>query len=191
MKTIEIQANRRNDAELGKTGSKAIRKSDTVPCVVYFNSVATPVKISTKDIKRILNTPETYLINLNIDGQIAQVVTKHADFHPVTDKVLHVEFIQVSNDRKVEVSLPVKLTGNAVGVTKGGKLMLKLRKIKVKGFVDKLPSEVEVNISSLDLGGTILIKDVVFDEIEVTSPPTSAVASVEIPRSLRSAMKGK
>lgn len=191
MKTIEIKANRRNDAELGKTGSKAVRRGDTVPCVVYFNSEATSIKVPVKEIKEILFTPETYLINLDLDGEITQVIVKHADYHPITEKILHVEFVRVTEDLKVEVYLPVKLIGNAVGVTKGGKLMLKLRKIRVKGFVNKLPSHVDVNISGLDLGGTVLVKDVVFEGIDVTSPSTSAVASVEIPRSLRSQMKAK
>lgn len=191
MKTIDIKAEKRTEAELGKTGSKTMRRSDTVPCVVYFNSEATHVKIPLKEVKSIIYTPETYLINMDLGNETIQAIIKHADYHPVTDKIFHIEFIRVTDDRKVEVSLPVKLTGSAVGVTKGGKLMQKLRKIKVKGFISKLPSEVAINISALDLGGNIQIKDVTFEDIEVTSPATSAIASVEIPRSLRSQLKAK
>jgi large subunit ribosomal protein L25 len=99
--------------------------------------------------------------------------------------------MQVVANKPIEVSLPVKLTGTAVGVTKGGKLMQKLRKIKVKGLAKDLPAVVEINVSKLDLGGNIQVKDVPFENIDIKSPSSAAVASVEIPRSLRSQMKGK
>lgn len=190
MKTIDIQVQKRSEAELGKTGSKQLRKSDTVPCVVYSNGIATHIKVSDKQLHKVLYTPETYLINMDVEGETFQAIVLKAEFHPVKDRCLHVEFMKVSDDRKVEVSLPVKFVGNAPGVTKGGKLLQKLRKIKVKGFAKDLPANIEVNISGMDLGQTVLIKDVDFKGIEVTSPASAAIASVEIPRSLRSAMRG-
>lgn len=192
MKTIDISATKRS--EIGKTGSKALRASNMIPCVVYFNGEATHISISDRDLRKVLFSPETYLININLDsdnigGESFQAVVKNADFHPVKDRVLHVEFLKATADKEVEVSLPLALTGTAVGVTKGGKLMQKLRKIKVKGFVKDLPDSIKVNISHMDLGGNILVKDVDFGSISITSPATAAIASVEIPRSLRSAMQ--
>lgn len=187
MKTIDLQAAHRG--ELGKTGSKALRNSNMIPCVVYFNSEATHIKAEYLALHKVLYSSETYLVNIIVDGQEPfQAIVKKADFHPVTDRMSHVEFQRVVADKKVEVALPINLTGTAVGVTKGGKLMQKLRKIKVRGFVQDLPSSVDINVSAMDLGGNILVKDVPFDGIDVTSPKTASVASVEIPRSLRSQM---
>lgn len=192
MKTIDIKAIQRSEAELGKTGSKQLRTDDTIPCVVYFNGTASHIKIAEKEVRKILHSPETFLINVDLEGgDNFQAIVKKADFHPVKDKVLHLEFMKVVNDKKVEVSLPIKLVGTAVGVIKGGKLMQKLRKIKVRGYVQDLPAQVEVSVAAMDLGGNILVKDIPFEGIDVTSPMTSSVASVEIPRSLRSAMTKK
>ncbi len=187
MKTIDLQAAHRG--ELGKTGSKALRNSNMIPCVVYFNSEATHIKVEYLALHKVLYSSETYLVNIHVDGQTPfQAIVKKADFHPVTDRMSHVEFQRVVADQKVEVALPINLTGVAVGVTKGGKLMQKLRKIKVRGFVQDLPSSVDINVSAMDLGGNILVKDVPFEGVDVTSPKTASVASVEIPRSLRSQM---
>lgn len=193
MKTIDIKAILRSEAETGKTGSKQLRTDHTIPCVVYFNGQATHIKIAEKEVRRILHSPETYLVNLEVEGgENCQAIVKKADFHAVKDKVLHLEFLKVVADQKVEVSLPIKFVGTAVGVIKGGKILQKLRKIKVKGFVQNLPDCVEVSVAHLDLGGNILIKDIPFKDIDVTSPTSTSVVSVEIPRSLRSTMvKGK
>ncbi|MFN0202733.1 MAG: 50S ribosomal protein L25 [Bacteroidia bacterium] len=189
MKTIDLSVVNRGD--LGKTGSKALRASDMIPGVVYFNGEATHIAIPSKPLHKVLYSPEVYLINLDVEGAPMQVIVKSADFHPVTDATLHVEFMRVVADKTVIVSLPVKLVGNAVGAVKGGKLLQKLRKIKVRGLVNELPDSIEVDISPLDLGGTILVKEVDFKGIDVVSAASSAIAAVEIPRSLRSTMAGK
>lgn len=186
MKTIDLKAAHRG--VLGKTGSKALRISNMVPCVVYFNGEATHIQVEYLDLHRVLYSHDTYLVNVQLGEETFQTIVKHADFHPVTDRMTHVEFLKVVEDQKVEVALPVNLTGVAVGVTKGGKLMQKLRKIKVRGYAKDLPASVDINVSAMDLGGNILVKDVPFEGIDVTSPKTASVASVEIPRSLRSQM---
>lgn len=186
MNTIELSAVKRGD--LGKTGSKLLRADDMVPGVVYFNGEATHISVSAKALKKVLYAADTFLINVDLEGEAFQAVVKHADFHPVTEKMLHIELQKVTNDKKVVVSLPIKMLGTSVGVVKGGKLLTKLRKIKVKGFASELPAFVGVDVSHLDLGDNILIKEVDFKGLEIVSNGTTAIASVEIPRSLKSTL---
>lgn len=186
MKTIALEAVVRDHT--GKKGTKAVRKSGRVPGVVYDNSKATHIHLDYKEAKKVLYTKDTYVVTLNMDGaEPVDTIVREAQFHPVKEQVLHIDFLRVSDEKPVVVELPVSLVGTPKGVAQGGKLTIKLRKIKVKGIVSQLPEALEVNVSGLDLGGTIKVGEADFGDIEIMTSPSAAVASVEIPRALRSA----
>ncbi|MEM6628575.1 MAG: 50S ribosomal protein L25 [Bacteroidota bacterium] len=189
MKTTDLIANKRED--LGKKGTRTLRQEGKIPAVVYDNGKATHISLDYKASKHAVFTPDTYIIQLDIEGDKINTLIHDVQYHPVKDTIEHVELLQIAPDKEVELSLPVKLVGTPAGVIKGGKMMTKLRKIKVRGVPQKLPEYVEIDVTSLDLGFTIKVQDANIEGLEVLTSPSAAVASVEIPRSLRSAQAGK
>lgn len=185
MKSIELTASLRGNT--GKKNTKATRMAGKVPGVVYANSEATHIEIDEKEVEQALYTPETYIVKLSIDGQQHDTIVRSADYHPVTERVQHVEFLKVNEDKAVALTLPINLTGTPVGVSKGGKLTFKLRKIKVKGIPSQLPDKIDVDVNDIDLGGTVKVANAGIENIHVLTSPSAAIASVIIPRSLRSA----
>lgn len=185
MKTIELTAQSRET--VGKRNTKDLRKAGSVPGVVYANGSAQHISVVEKDMKPIIYTADSFVVNLNIDGTVVSSIVRDTDFHPVTEKMTHVEFLAVTDDKPVIVNLPLKLVGVPKGVTKGGKIVVKLRKLSVKGIPSKLPDFVEVPVADLDLGSTIKVSDVDFGDLHVMTSASAGIASVEIPRALRSA----
>ncbi|MDX2250490.1 MAG: 50S ribosomal protein L25 [Bacteroidia bacterium] len=184
MKTTELKAHKRE--QVGKRTAKDLRAAGNIPGVIYDEQNATHIFIEAKEVGKVLYTPETYIVNLDVDGEVTQAIVRSAEYHPVTEKILHVEFLKVSDSKKVKLTLPVKLNGIPVGVAKGGKLTAKVRKLTVKGIPAKLPEVIEVEVSHLDLGQTIKVGQAKIEGVEILTSPSAALASVEIPRSLRS-----
>ncbi|MDX1906626.1 MAG: 50S ribosomal protein L25 [Bacteroidia bacterium] len=187
MKTIELNASLRNTT--GKKASSDVRKGDNVPAVVYHDGASTHIEVAYKEVQKALFTSDTYIVKLNVEGQLYDTIVRETQYHPVTDRIIHVDFLQVSADKPVAINLPLVLEGTPVGVTKGGKLLTKLRKIKVRGTADKLPENIKVNVSQLDLGGTIKVGEANIQGLQVVTSPSAAIASVEIPRALRGGKK--
>lgn len=185
MKSTELKAHLRPDT--GKASSKHMRRAGNVPGVIYNNNEATHVFFDYKELKTVLFTPETYIVKLDIDGKAVDTVVRDADYHPVTERIIHVEMLNVTDDKPVIVSLPVDLVGKPAGVGQGGKLLTKLRKIKVRGVPSQLPDKVEIDVTELMLGETIKIADAKIEGLDIVTPASAGVASVEIPRALRSA----
>lgn len=185
MKTLELTAYNRET--VGKRNTKDLRGEDRVPGVVYTNGNAEHVYLDVIDLKPVIYTSDTYILHLNIDGKVTPAIVRGTDFHPVNEKLLHIEFLAVSDDKAVKVDLPLKMVGTPAGVTKGGKLAVILRKIRVKGVPSKLPEFMEVSVDGLDLGQTIKVQDVDFGDIQIETSPSAGIAAVEIPRALRSA----
>ena len=185
MKTTELKAYPRTD--LGKSVTRQMRREGKVPGVVYDNSNAIHIVLDYRAVKPTLFTKDTYIVKLDLDGQTHDTIIREAQYHPVTEKILHVDFLKVSDDKEVILTLPIKLEGNPRGVLQGGKLISKLRKIKVKGIPSQLPEFVEVDVSDLKLGTTIKVGEAKIEGLNVITSPSAAIASVEIPRALKSA----
>lgn len=185
MKTTELKAFVREDTT--KRATKGLRNEGKVPGVIYDNSAAKHIYVDAKEARKIIYTPDTYIVKLNIDGTISDAIIRETQFHPVKEHLLHIDFLKVTDEKPVEVILPLKMAGTPKGVATGGKLVIKLRKIKVKGIPSKLPAQMEVDVSELELGSTIKISDVDFGDLQIVTSHSAAIASVEIPRSLRSA----
>jgi large subunit ribosomal protein L25 len=132
MKTIEIKGSLRT--ELGKKGSKQIRKADGVPCVIYGEGENIHFFAPELSFKNLVYTPEALLVDLNIDGTIYKTVLQDIQFHPVSDKMIHADFIKIFDDKPVAISVPVSVYGNSAGVMAGGKLSIKRRTLRIKGL---------------------------------------------------------
>lgn len=190
MKTIATTAQKR---ELGGTKAdlKQLRRDGRVPAVMYKNGEAVHISMDYADLKKVLFTMDTYIVKLDIDGEGAiDTIVREAQYHPVTDRIIHVDFLAIPEGKKIEVVLPVQFVGAPKGVIKGGKLMPKMRRLKVKGEVVNLPEFIEVPVESLDLGMSIKVSDINVEGLQITSGASAAIASVEIPRALRSAKSG-
>lgn len=180
MKTIEIKGSFRTD--LGKKGSKQIRKEGGVPCVIYGKEENIHFYAEELSFKNLVYTHEAHLVKILIDDQEFNAVLKDIQFHPVSDKILHMDFVQIHENKPVVISIPVKITGTSAGVLAGGKLYIKKRNLKVKGLPKDLPEELTVDITNLKIHESIKVGDLAFEKIELLDPKKDAVAGVATSR---------
>ena len=185
MKTIEIKATKRTES--GKKATTAVRNAGQVPCVIYGGGESTPFSIDEKELKQLIYTPNSYIINFDIDGEKFTGVMREVQFHPVREQVLHIDFFKVTPGKPIAVDVPVRLTGNSEGVKAGGKLMLNKRKLRIQGEMNKLPDEIVVDVTELGLGKTIFVGDIQSDDYVLLTPPTTAVCAVKMTRAARGA----
>jgi large subunit ribosomal protein L25 len=183
MKKIEIIGY--NRANLGKQISNQLRLDGNVPCVVYGGKEQVHFYSPMILFKEIVYTPEAHIIDVNIEGDVRTCVIQEVQFHPVSEIILHADFLELHKDKPVKIEIPVKFVGKAPGLIKGGKLIPKLRKIKIKALPDNLPDYIEVNISELDLGKSVKVKDVKAENFEILSNPLVTIATIETPRALK------
>ncbi|MDX2444402.1 MAG: 50S ribosomal protein L25/general stress protein Ctc [Bacteroidales bacterium] len=190
MKTFEIKGNLRKD--LGKKSSKKIRIQQQVPCVMYGGSESVHFSVPELSFKDVIYTPNVYLIKLDIDGTSYDTLLQDVQFHPVTDRILHVDFKEISFDKEVATYLPIKLVGDSAGIKEGGKLRLKRRKLKVKALPGNLPDFVEIDITNLEIGESVKIGEVVSDSLEMLDPHRSmivAIASSRVAKGMEEAIE--
>jgi len=180
MKTIEIKGSFRT--ELGKKSSKQARKSGNVPCVIYGKEENIHFQAPELSFKNLVYTPEAHLVKLIIDNKEFNVVLKDMQFHPVSDKILHADFVEIFDDKPVVIGIPIKVTGDSVGVIAGGKLVIKKRNIKVKGLPKDLPEFLLIDISKLKIHESIKIGDLAFDKIELLDAKKLMVLTVATSR---------
>lgn len=183
MKTVELNAKLRS--EIGKTALKSVRRQGLVPCVLYGQGDAIHLSIDEKEALKLLHTPDTYLVILNIDGKQYKSIITGKSFHPVFDNLLNIEFMSVREDRPIKVEVPVYLVGNSVGVLAGGKMAQKLRRVKVYGLYNNLPDKLDIDITELKLGRSLTIGDLKYDNFSLAMAKDVPICSVEITRSLR------
>ncbi len=176
MKTFELKGQLRTD--LGKKASQALRKTDMVPCVLYGGKENIHFTCSNANLKHLVYTPNVYLVQIDIDGKIYNAVMREIQFHPVTDKILHIDFLQVFEDKPVTIELPLKIVGNAIGVKKGGKLKVAKRYLKVKALPEYLPDTLEINVDDLDVGQHIRVEKLNFENLTILNKPNELVVSV-------------
>jgi large subunit ribosomal protein L25 len=185
MKTIEISGSLRS--ETGKKIAKQYRKNGQVPAIIYGGDVNVMFVVNEKDLRPIVYTPSVHIVNVNIDGKIYESIVKEIQFHPVSDKILHIDFLRVYDDKKVTVSLPVVLTGLSEAAKQGGKVLLINRKLRAYGFPKELPDMLEVDITSLGLGKTIMLGELSFDKVQLVDMKSMVVASAQLTRAARGA----
>jgi len=183
MRTVEIIGYKR--ANLGKSASQALREEGNVPCVLYGGKEQIHFYAPMYLFKDLIYTPEVAFINLNIEGDEYKAILQDAQFHPVSEVILHADFLELFEDKLIKMDVPVKFTGNSPGIIKGGKLIPKLRKISIKAFPQNMPESITVDISKLDLGKSVKVNSIKEEDFEVLNNKQVSIASVEIPRALR------
>ncbi|MCE5346400.1 MAG: 50S ribosomal protein L25/general stress protein Ctc [Bacteroidales bacterium] len=180
MKTIEINGSFRT--ELGKKSSKQVRKAGNVPCVIYGKEQNIHFEAPEKSFKNLVYTADAHLVKLTIADKEYKAVLKDMQFHPVNDKILHADFIQIFDDKPVVISIPIKVSGDSVGVIAGGKLSIKKRTLKVKGLANDLPEFLPIDITDLKIHQGIKVGDLSFDKIELLDPKKLLVLTIATSR---------
>lgn len=180
MKTVSLSGSPR--ANVGKTDATALRAKGMVPCVIYGNGKQIHFSADTRHFKNIIYTPNTNLVDITVDGTTYKTVLQEAQFHRIKDSLIHADFLEVNDTKPVIVHLPVKAIGQSPGVKAGGKLNIKLRKLKVRGLISKLPEHIELNIENLVIGKSIAAGDIVLDGISIMHPKNISVISVDTTR---------
>jgi large subunit ribosomal protein L25 len=185
MKTVEIIGYRR--ANLGKTESQRIREEGQVPCVLYGGNEQVHFHAPLILFREVVYTNEAHFVHLNIEGDECQAILKEVQFHPVSEMILHADFLRISEDRKIKMDVPTRLVGNAKGVEKGGALVRKRASLKVYGFPKDMPDHVDVDVTELDFHHAIKVGDMKMPNLEFLDPKQASIAVVEVPRAAKMA----
>lgn len=188
MKTFDLSGESRETT--GKKAAKAFRAEGKVPCVLYGKGDNVHFVAEEKSFQKLLYTPNTYIVNLLVDGNKELAIVKDVQFHPVSDEILHVDFARVDTKNPIIVEVPVKTEGLARGVKAGGKLHLATRKLKVKALMENLPDVLNVDVTKLSLGKSILVENLSFENVELVNSPKAVVAQVKLTRAARAADSG-
>lgn len=191
MKEITINGTSRTD--LGKKATRAVREAGLVPCVMYGEEkdannlpVALPFTISYDEARRLLFTPDIYLVDAVIDGKKHTVIIQDSQYHPVKDTILHIDFFEVHAEKPIVMAVPIKTKGLALGVKAGGRLNVPVRKIKVKATYEKIPEKLYIDVTNLHLGKSIKVGDLHFDGLELVTPKDVVVCTVKTTRAAQS-----
>ena len=188
MKTFELSGQVREN--LGKKATKAVRKGESVPCVLYGGEDNVHFTAKNSDLRKLIYTPEVYLVNLDIAGKKVTAIMKDLQFHPLTENVLHIDFLQVNETKPMVIEIPVKLHGLAEGVKSGGKLSLEMRKLKVRAIYTQVPEHISIDVSDLGLGKSIqvgAVQELIGKELELLNAKNAVVAQVKLTRAARAA----
>ncbi len=180
MKTLAISVKQREN--VGKTSTRALRNQGKVPCVLYGGEKQVAFHAHENDFRKLVYTPDVFIVELDIEGSKVKAIMQDIQFHPVTDKILHIDFLEITNDKPITVSIPVVLNGLAIGVRDGGNLMFRRRKIITRGLTANLPNAIEINIEDVKIGQFIYIKDLNVEGCEFLAPDSSVVVGVKMSR---------
>ena len=181
MKTVALSGSLREN--VGKKDAKALRRAEMVPCVMY-GAGQEQIHFATeaKNFKKILFTPECYIINFTINGKTYSTILQETQYHPVTDAVMHADFLIVNENNPITVVLPIALEGTPAGVMRGGKMKQGIKKIKVSGLIKDLPDYVRINISSLNINEAIKVKDLAIENVTPITPGYTVIVAVNTAR---------
>ena len=180
MKSITIQGTKRES--VGKKSTQALRDAELVPCVVYGGEQ--PINFSTaeKSFKNLVYTPDAHTVVIELEGKKIDAVLQDIQFHPITDKILHADFYQLSADKPVVMEVPVRITGRAKGVLAGGVLRQSFRKLRLKAIPANLPDEIVVDVTPLKIGNKLYVGDIKNDQYTFLHPDNAVVAAVKMSR---------
>ncbi|MEO8067990.1 MAG: 50S ribosomal protein L25 [Flavobacteriales bacterium] len=180
MKKVSLSATLRTGA--GTSNSNTLRRQGRVPCVLYGSSKATHFHVDAKALGKVVFTPETYRIELEMDGTPTMALLKETQFHPVTDAPIHVDFMELNDSKEATVALSLKLNGQPVGVRKGGVLSQKFRKVRVKGLPSALPEHLDLDVTAVELGESVRMSDLKFPGLTVAERGTDVVLTLKMPK---------
>jgi large subunit ribosomal protein L25 len=186
MKTILLKGEMRS--EVGSRTAKELRKEGKVPCVMYADGKpGIHFAIYQADFKNLVYTHNVYKVKLDLDGNMHSAILQDMQFHPVSEAIIHADFMEVAEGKKVIMEIPINVVGNSPGVRAGGKLVKKINRLKVRGFLADMPDYIDVSIDTLEIGQSAKVKDVTADKIEILDSPANAILSVKTTRALMQA----
>lgn len=183
MKTVEIIGYRR--ANLGKSGSQKLRDEGLVPCVLYGGDEQIHFYSPMILFRDVVYTNEAHFVHLNIEGEECQAILQEVQFHPVSEVILHADFLRISEERKIKMNIPIRLVGQAPGVDKGGALVRKRAALKVYGFPKDMPDHIDVDVSTLDFHHAVKVEDMKMENLDFLDPKHASIAVVEVPRAAK------
>lgn len=187
MKEFNVKGTKRS--ELGRKAARLLRKEGGVPCNLYGEAKdesgkPTSLAFSTTnaELRNLIYTPDIFVVNLDIDGEIHKAVMREIQFHPVKDTVLHVDFYEITDTKPIEMEVPIRLNGLAAGVKAGGRLVASVRKLKVKAVHSNIPERLDIDVSNLALGKTIKVGALHYDGLELVTSKDVVVCQVKMTR---------
>ena len=191
---LEINLSGAKRTATGKKASKIMRKEGVVPCNLYGEKKgenglpeALAFSVPFSELRKAIYTPNVYVVNLNIDGEKHMAIIKEIQFEPVTDAVLHVDFLEITAEKPIVVGIPVSLKGLAAGVRLGGRMSLSVRQLKVKAPYTQIPEKLEVDVTSLEIGKSIKVGNLSYEGLELVTPAEVVVCSVKMTRAAQAA----
>ena len=190
MKTFQLTGKTREIAARSadqKRALKAMRNQREIPAVLYGGEQVVHFAVTQSDVRKLIYTPDIFAIELTIDGVQKMAVMKEIQFHPVTDAILHIDFLEVFPEKPIVMEVPVVLEGHAEGVKAGGKLQLQMRKLKVKANYTDIPERLIINVDNLGLGKTMQVGDIHFEGLEIMNAKNAVVCAVQLTRAARGA----
>ena len=180
MKSVSISGSPR--ANVGKTDATALRNAKRVPCVLYGGKEQVHFSVLEADFKDLIYTPSVSTVDLDVEGKKFKAILQEAQFHTVKDNLLHVDFLEIIAGEPVTMSIPVKTTGTSPGVRNGGKLNKKLKTLRVKGLVEKMPDTIDIAIDKLEIGDGVRVSDLKIDGLTFLNAENVTVVNVQVTR---------
>tara|TARA_B100000945_G_scaffold87985_1_gene68450 strand:+ start:158 stop:820 length:663 start_codon:yes stop_codon:yes gene_type:complete len=183
MKSVSLNGIAR--VHLGKKFSKDLRKNDDIPCVIYSKGKE-PVHICVKnnELRKVIYNPSTFILEIKVADKNYNTIIRDAQFHPLNENILHVDFLEISENERVSLEIPVKVTGNSIGVRNGGQLNLVMRKLLIRSFPKNLPDRIDIDITQLKIGQSVRIIDLENESYEFIQPESAVVVSVKTARNV-------
>lgn len=189
MKTVQLSGSVRQN--VGKKDAVSLRKSGKVPAVLYGAGTQTHFSVVALPMSKLVITPNVYQIELDLDGKKSNAIIKEVQFHPVTEEIIHVDFLELSADKPVKLQLPLRLEGNSLGVRNGGKLLVNFRKVDVIGLPSAFPDNITVDITDLRIGTSVRVRDLSWDGLTFLNDPAAMVVQVKMARGAVDAEEGE
>lgn len=185
MKSIAISGSLREN--VGKRDAKELRYEGKVPAVLYGGKKQYHFAVSAADLKSLVYTPDIHFVDLDLDGQKFKAIIQEMQFHPINDLIRHIDFLELDDKKEVVMNIPVTLTGTSPGVRGGGKLIQKLRKLRVKALPNDIPQEIEVSLTALEVGKSVRVDEIKIKNAKVLNNSDDTIVSVGMSRALRQA----
>ena len=182
MKSVQLSGSLR--ANVGKVNAKAVREKGNVPCVIYGGKEQIHFEADIRAFKPVIFTPNAHIVEIDLGGKVYKTVLQEAQYHKINDKLIHADFLEIQEGKPVTANIPIVITGQSDGVKKGGKLVLKMRKLKVRGIAATLPDTISIDIAKLDIGDSIAVGDIVVEGATLLNAKNVSVVSVTTTRAV-------
>jgi large subunit ribosomal protein L25 len=186
MKSLTVKAHKRE--KVGKKEAKKLRTQGMIPGVLYGKDEVVHLTVSFSEIRKLIYTPNVYLINLDINGTVEKAIIQDLQWHPVDEQILHIDFIKIFEDKPVKIFVPIKIDGTAKGIKAGGRLKTNMRKLRIKALYENLPDTIDIDVTNLEIGDSIKVGDLRRDNLEFLDNNSNMIVGVISTRVAQAAM---